>query len=161
MYSKKMIKHNVYSISDKDLSMQENKPNPVGCPPKCTPERLAAILNSVSRRVPYEFAAEANGISEATLYNWLNIGKADREAGNDTPLAKFLEDLKKIEHDKIAHHSDKIDANVERWQADAWLLERRFYKHYGANVHLHELEDRMKQVEENGKKKEVVNGQEA
>lgn len=132
--------------------------NPVGRPPKYTPERLKAILHSISNRIPYEIAAEANGICEDTLYDWINKGKADRKAGIDSIFSKFSEDIKKIEQDRIGFHLEKLANNVERWQADAWILERRWYKHFGANVHLHELENRMKQVEQ---KKELDNGQES
>lgn len=131
-----------------------------GKPIKYTPERLAAILDSISNRIPYQLSAEANGIRERTLYEWINQGRDEQDQGLDTPLARFAQDIKKIEQQRIKHHMDKIDANVERWQGDAWILERRWYKYFGANVHLNEIEKRLNVVEE--KAKEVVNnGQEA
>jgi hypothetical protein len=134
-----------------------------GCPPKYTPERLKSILQDISDRIPYEFAAEANGIRESTLYAWINQGKDEQDAGLDTPLARFSEDLKRIEAKKIKHHLEKIDANIERWQGDAWILERRFHKHFGANVQVRDLEDRVKKLHDDiaAKEKEKANGQEA
>jgi len=118
-----------------------------GRPPKYTPERIAAILDSISNRIPYEIAAEANGICEDTLYDWINTGKADNKAGIDSILAKFSEDIKKIEQERIKHHLDKLDGNVERWQSDAWILERRWHKHFGSNVQFKEMDERLKKME--------------
>lgn len=132
-----------------------------GRPIKYTPERLAAILKSISNRIPYELAAEANGIRECTLYAWINQGWDEKEQGLDTPLAKFSEDIKDIEQQRIARHLDKMDANVERWQSDAWILERRWFKYFGANVQLKEMDERLKKMEELLKQKESGNGQEA
>jgi hypothetical protein len=134
--------------------------NPVGCPPKYTPERLAAILQSISNRIPYKLAAEANGIRECTLYDWINQGWDEKDQGLDTPLAKFSEDIKKIEENLINGHFKKMNNNVERWQADAWILERRFYKHFGANVHLQEMDERLKKIEAQSKEKDSNHGQE-
>lgn len=125
-----------------------------GRPPKYTPERLAAILADISDRIPYEFAAEANGIDESTLYDWINQGKHDNKYDLDTPLAQFSKDLKRIEANKIKYHMEKIEANIERWQSDAWILERRFHKHFGANVLQKEQEERLRKLEEQFKAKE-------
>lgn len=119
-----------------------------GRPSKFTPERRAAILDSISMRIPYSLAAQANGIGERTLFDWLKQGEKDNNEGIDSEFARFSQSIKNIEQQRIADHLKKIDANVERWQGDAWILERRWYKYFGANVHLHELENRMKQVEE-------------
>ncbi len=54
-----------------------------GCPPKYTPERTSAILKSISNRIPYELAAEANGISERCLYLWLNKGEEESEVEDE------------------------------------------------------------------------------
>jgi hypothetical protein len=47
---------------------------------------------------------------------------------------------------KVMEHTDMIAAKPERWQADAWLLERRWPKHFGNNVLLKELNERMNQM---------------
>jgi hypothetical protein len=129
-----------------------------GRPIKYTPERLAAILNSISNWIPYELAAEANGISEHTLYAWINQGREEREKDLDTPLAKFSQDIKYIEQNRITHHMGKINANVDRWQGDAWILERRWHKYFGANAILREQEERLRVLEEKLKQKDVSNG---
>lgn len=118
-----------------------------GRPIKYTPERLAAILHDIGNRIPYELAAEANGIREATLYAWILQGNEEQEQGLNTPLARFSEDLKKTEREKINYHLNKMKDNVERWQADAWILERRWYKYFGANVGMKDLDERIKNIE--------------
>lgn len=119
-----------------------------GCPIKYTPERLKSILTSILDRIPYEIAAEANGIRESTLYAWIKQGKEEQDQDLDTPLARFAEDIKNIEQNRIRHHLGKIDTNCDRWQADAWILERRWHKHFGANVLQREQEERLKKLEE-------------
>jgi hypothetical protein len=119
----------------------------MGRPLKFTPEIRTAIIQDISDAIPYQLAAESNGISEGTLYDWLKHGLKDLNEGIESEYANFSKAIKKVEKERIKRHSDKVSDNVDRWQADAWMLERRWYKHYGANVHLHELEDRMKKVE--------------
>lgn len=110
---------------------------------KFTPERRAQIIHDISRRVPYELAAEANGICESTLYDWLNTGKVHQLEGLDTEFTKFSEAIKRAEMTRVLEHTDMIAAKPERWQADAWLLERRWPKYFGNNVLLKELNERM------------------
>ena len=127
------------------------KPNPpvqyaretTGRPSKFTPERCASIIDAISHRIPYEYAAEANGISEETLYEWLRIARAHRNEGIDSNYTVFSEGLKRAEMTRMREHSDMIAAKPERWQADAWLLERRWPKHYGPNSQLNELNQRL------------------
>jgi hypothetical protein len=119
-----------------------------GRPIKYTPERLHAILCDISDRIPYQLAAESNGIREATLYAWINQGLDEADQGLDTPLASFSESLKRIEKERIKHHLIKLDENGNRWQADAWILERRWHKHFGANVLQKEQEERLNKLEE-------------
>lgn len=119
----------------------------VGRPSKFTPERRAAIVDAISHRIPYEYAAEANGICEETLYEWLRIARCDHKNGIESEYTKFSEDIKRAEMTRMREHSDIISARPERWQADAWLLERRWHKHYGPNAQLNELNNRLAKLE--------------
>ena len=81
---------------------------PTGRPSKFTPERRAAIVNDILHRVPYEYAAQANGIAEKTLYLWLDLGKKHQEEGIDSDYTKFLQDIKgaerfKNEYERFSH----------------------------------------------------------
>lgn len=122
--------------------------NDIGRPSKFTPERRAAIIDAIYHRVPYEFAAEANGICEDTLYDWLNTGKVHRMQGIDSDYTNFSEAIKRAEMTKIREHTDIIAARPERWQADAWLLERRWHKHFGPNAQLNELNQRLAKLQD-------------
>lgn len=128
----------------------------LGRPSKFTPERCAAIVDAIAHRIPYEYAAEANGICEDTLYEWLKIGKHHRAEGIDSEYTIFSEAIKRAEMSRIREHSDIISARPERWQADAWMLERRWHKHYGPNAQLNELNNRLSKLE-NGESNEEAN----
>lgn len=128
-----------------------------GRPSKFTPERRSAIVDAISHRIPYEMAAEANGICLETLYEWLRIGKAHRMSGIDSEYTIFSESLKRAEMTRVREHTDMIAAKPERWQADAWLLERRWHKHFGANAAINELNERLSKLEDNGASNEERN----
>jgi len=119
----------------------------VGRPSKFTKEIRDAIIDAISHRVPYEYAAEGNGIAEVTLYDWINTGKNDMANNVESEYADFSKAIKRAEMTKIRQHSDIISERPERWQADAWLLERRYAKHYGANSQLNELQNRLDRLE--------------
>lgn len=119
----------------------------IGRPSKFTPERRSAIVDAIAHRIPYEYAAEANGISEETLYDWLRTARAHQKEGIDSDYTIFSEAIKKAEMTRMREHSDIIAARPERWQADAWLLERRWPKHYGPNAQLNELNQRLAKLE--------------
>lgn len=125
---------------------KEYAKEPIGRPSKFTPERRASIIDAISHRIPYEMAAEANGICLDTLYEWLKIGKSHRNEGIDSDYTIFSEALKRAEMTKVREHTDIIAARPERWQADAWILERRWHKHFGANAQLNELNIKLDQL---------------
>ena len=129
----------------------------LGRPSKFTPERRAKIISDISKRIPYELAAEANGICEATLYDWLNTGKAHQLAGIESDYTAFSESIKRAELNRVLDHVDFICSSPERWQAHAWVLERRWPKYFGNNVLLKELNERMNLI---GAKENVQNQQE-
>ncbi len=118
-----------------------------GRPSKFTPERRAAIIEDIRNRVPYEYAAEANGIAEKTLYLWLELAKAHQQQGITSDYTIFLQGIKAAERERIVEHNNNIASHVDKWQGDAWILERRWHKHYGPNAQLNELNQRLTQLE--------------
>lgn len=112
-----------------------------------TPERREAIVDAIRHRIPYELAAEANGCDEQTIYAWIKIGKRDKAQGIESDYVIFSEAIKKAEMTKVREHLDMIAAKPERWQADAWILERRWHQHFGPNAQLNELNKRMAKLE--------------
>lgn len=118
-----------------------------GRPSKFTPERRAAIIDAISHRIPYELAAEANGICESTLFEWIATGKQHRRDGITSDYSVFSEAIKRAEMQKIREHTDIIAARPERWQADAWLLERRWYKYFSTSAPIIEMNERLNKLE--------------
>lgn len=133
---------------------KEYSTEPVGRPTKFTPERCASIIDAVSHRIPYEMAAEANGICLDTLYEWLKIGREHRKKGISSDYSMFSEALKRSEMQKVREHCDMIAAKPERWQADAWILERRWHKYFSPNAGLNELNEKMDKLLEGEKRHE-------
>ena len=119
----------------------------IGRPSKFTKERCDAIIDAISHRIPYELAAEANGICEDTLYEWLKTGRNHQKAGISSEYSIFSESLKRAEMQKLRQHCDIIAERPERWQADAWLLERRWHKYYSPQASVIELNQRMGKIE--------------
>lgn len=99
-----------------------------------TPEICANILESIDSALPYDAAAWRAGICEKTLYNWINQGKADKEAGVDSEFLKLLQGIKKAEGDRMQALAQSIMSGVDRWQSCAWMLERRWRQFYGVDA---------------------------
>ncbi len=140
--------------------MSRKNIKPMGRPKLCIPEITNPIIESIRLRVPYKLAAQANGVHESTFYNWMNRGEADLKEGVDSPEANFFERVKGVEHDLIIQHNENINQSPERWQAQAWLLGRRWHEFYSDNtavVQLHEKIDAMKREME-ARQNEESNG---
>jgi hypothetical protein len=126
---------------------------------KFNQERCDAILKSISDRIPNKYAARAAGVSENKLYKWLNQGLADLENDLATPKAKFCIEFSKIEQKIIKGHLDAIKGSPERWQAHAWILERRYWRDFSPNGPLTQLAKRIEQMELSAELKEELNGE--
>lgn len=130
-------------------------PSPVGRPDKFTPARRAAIIDSIANKIPYVLAAEANGICESTLYSWLDTGRKDQQAGIPSDYADFFEAIKSTEQEKIKKLLDVIEKNHKRWQATAWILERRWWKLFSSSAAVIEFNRKLDQMEQEGAQKNV------
>jgi transposase-like protein len=80
---------------------------------KATPEVKAAIVESVRNGAYAKHAAQAAGIAEATLYEWI---AADSEF--DGALAQAKADRTNAGIRLIREHA------LRDWRAEAWLMER-------------------------------------
>lgn len=127
--------------------MDYESKNTFGRPDKCTKKICDAILYNVSRRVPRILAAEAQGITSNTFHNWIKTGQEDCENGSNTKYADFFRRLRQVEQELIITHVDRISSAEVGWQANAWITERLFWKYYGQNAPLIELEERIKKME--------------
>lgn len=128
-------------------SIQENEdvilpvkspPNPLGRPPKLTDGRIKAIVKALKNCQSQKSAAQAAGVSEKTFYNYIQKANEVREARELDPDAvvgpyddryiKLLEAIEKAESEIEANLIAAIkDAGMDgKWQALAWILERRW-----------------------------------
>lgn len=105
-----------------------------GQPTKFNPERCNAIIDAVSRYIPITLAVEANGICRDTYYEWLKIAKEDKAMGKKNEYTMFSDNIKRVEMEKIAYLCSNVEAGANRWQSNAWLLERRWREHFGADA---------------------------
>lgn len=118
-----------------------------GQPHHLTPKIHKKIVKFIGNRLPYIVAAEASGICEKTLYNWMNRGEEERAAGKNTVFTRFLQDIKEVEAKRINEHIDLMATAPERWQAQAWILERRWWKHFGQKVAEVDFDERLRKIE--------------
>lgn len=94
------------------------KPGGARC--KLTPEVVNTVCDRVAEGVPKKYAAQAAGIGESTLYEYL---ARDGE---------FAERMKKAEADAVMRNVRVVQtAAITTWTAAAWWLERRYAKDFG------------------------------
>lgn len=106
---------------------------PVGRPTKLTPEVQDRIILSLRAGNYLETACKANGITKATLYNWL-----DRASRHKEPLfLAFLDAVEKAQSEAEQRDVALIaQAAQTQWQAAAWRLERKFPDRWGRREHM-------------------------
>jgi len=94
----------------------------IGRPTKCTPKAIARIVRMLTLGGTINSACRAGGIDPVTYYSWLKRGEEGEE-----PFVNFLNAVKEAQ----AVAEEKAlrvisEAQLETWQAAAWLLERRY-----------------------------------
>ena len=136
-------------------------PNPVGCPTKFTEETKEKLLIAIRKGAPYELACNYAGITYSCFKLWRNKAEDDQIP----EFLSFFAKLKEAEGHTALMWLDKIDkAMTDAWQAAAWKLERRYYKHFSNNAPLIEMNERMKKMEqliESQRNGAISHGQEA
>lgn len=99
----------------------------MGRPTKFNKTLAEGIVKDIAHLVPYTIAAEAHQINRSTLYEWINQGLADIQAGKTTTeLAKFSNAIKKSQCVAVKELLNVIKKGEKGWQSRAWILERRF-----------------------------------
>lgn len=123
----------------------EKKPvkKKLGRDTKLTPERQVTILDALKTGCYVETACLYAGISVATMYNWVERGKRERERltvfpdelGYETEVV-FLEFLEAVEKARATAELRAV-AQIQKaasegtWQAASWYLERSAPKRWG------------------------------
>ena len=108
---------------------------------KLTPETQQAIINALGSGNWLETAAHYAGISTATLYNWLDRGRLERDKiedsadpdPNENVYVEFLEAVEKSRSQAQVRAVGLIQkAAIDgTWQAAAWFLERSDPQRWG------------------------------
>ena len=101
-----------------------------GRPSKLTAELIKNIQNWLRMGYFVEDAARMAGVHKSTLYRWLEQGKEDREAENDSIYAEFCDAMERSRAEAEGMFINSIQTAAKRgqWQAAAWWLERSFDK---------------------------------
>lgn len=96
---------------------------------KITQNIIQEISKYIEIGLPNRDAAQACGICEATFYNWIQRGQKAKKG----LYLEFLESLKKANARHMARNAAIIEkaAQEGRWQASAWMLERRHPDEWG------------------------------
>ena len=107
-------------------------PNVGGRPSLYTPALHERVCALVAVRVPIRTACQLEGIGARTLYDWRERGKLGQE-----PFASFEQDLAiAVARAEATAVQFIATAAADNWKANAWWLERRFPKRYGAKQQL-------------------------
>lgn len=93
-----------------------------GAPPRMTAETVAAIIKALESGATLKIAAEAAGICDRTLTEWLAKGRAPHPR---PVMARFLRDVTRARARNATNMLDIIVAAAPTdWRAAAWMLER-------------------------------------
>lgn len=98
---------------------------------------LIALCDYVSEGYSIQDTCVMAGISQTSYYNWVNQGEEDFTIGKDTIYVELLQGVKRANSSykhKLQENIRKAGLDPNKWQANAWLLERKYYKEFGRQV---------------------------
>lgn len=123
-----------------------------GRPTLLTPEVHDAIVAGVKSGLPLKYAAEAVGIGEDTVCEWLRRARGEDHRPPGEPYARLAEALKEAKAASIrtaVENIRKAGEEARHWTANAWYLERADPEHFGAVSRAEAMaERRLKEAEE-------------
>jgi len=105
-------------------------------PTKLTPDRAKRIIDLVKVGNTRSCAAACAGISEATLYTWIQRGReADPGDENDAIYVEFSEAIERADAEAEAFHVTNVRRHSEKsYGASTWWLETRRRDTYAKRV---------------------------
>ena len=106
---------------DDDKARGSEGPLP-GRPSSLTPDVVNRILSAIRCGATNKTSCEAAGVSESTLYRWLDRAKD----GNDPDCSEFSRRLHRARQEGVTARLALIQKAATKgdWRAAAWLLER-------------------------------------
>ena len=132
------------------MNLPDTIPNDKGKPPILVrdKDRVKNVLMAVRKGHSTTMAAQAGGISRRTLYDWREKGEEVRRLMSDNPeelpltpyddaYLDFIKKWDKAEYERKEELVRRIDkAGEEKWQANAWLLERLHPEEFSNKKHV-------------------------
>lgn len=107
-----------------------------------TIEQIAAVVRAGAT---IAVAASVAGVSERTIYGWLERGDLERTAKRDARHRELRQAVERARAEREAALVAKINFAATRgsWKASAWLLERRYPERWAARTPgaIHALDD--------------------
>ena len=102
----------------------------MGRPTSLTKDKIVLVCTWLHAGYFVEDAARMAKIPKSTFYNWLDKGREDREAGEESIYAEFLDavEIARAEAEGIFLSSIRNAATRGVWHAAAWWMERSFAK---------------------------------
>lgn len=110
---------------------------PAGRPTSLTPDVQEAVLVAIAAGNYRVTACKKAGISNKSLINWEKAGAEGVE-----PYKEFFLLLQKAEAAAEAVLLASVKAADKGWQAQAWIMERRWPERWGGRVRLMVTEER-------------------
>ena len=118
-----------------------------------------AILQDLRDEVPYQYAAESNGVAFRTFTKWVEYGIRDLEEGKESNFAQFVLAVRQIEKERIKRHVKNIRSEQKSHRGSEWILERAFWKQFSSkaveidlNERISKLENKKTEAEDESKK---------
>jgi hypothetical protein len=106
---------------------------------KLTDERRNSVCAAIAEGHTFAYAAVEAGLSESSLHSYRKLGRlaldrfheGEEIDERDAFLADFVMMIAEAEHDAEKKFLGIISSAAEtQWQAAAWILERRFQRHW-------------------------------
>ncbi|NUN47678.1 MAG: hypothetical protein HUU15_02455 [Candidatus Brocadiae bacterium] len=95
---------------------------------KLTPEIQEKVVQAIALGATYEVAATYSGIRRETIWRWVKRGEGERSGR----YKAFADAVKAADGKSAVQALANIRAAAKgSWQANAWLLERRYPEQYG------------------------------
>jgi hypothetical protein len=89
---------------------------------KLTPERRKQIVSAVAAGVPVKYASAKAGVTDATVWRWIQRGRAEERG----IYAEFAAAMEQAQAESISALVAQVTVAAQKdWRAASWLLTRR------------------------------------
>ena len=115
----------------------------MGRPTVLTPKLAKAIVKAIRVGCYIEEAAEAQGVSRAVVYQWLELGRVGASQAHidflDTVTRARAADT--VDSMESINQASKLATGDLEWKAAAWKLERKLPAKFGPKVRITVVEE--------------------